>query len=119
MAAIDINQLLTSIKTATNQVLNQDIATIKGFSDRQLKDIGQQAITVAEGITTGQITEATRDFFLNSLKDMVKNFLATLEGLVVVTIEKLWNAMVGAIWGAINGAISAATGLVLPLPTQA
>ncbi|RJG13556.1 hypothetical protein D3879_10045 [Pseudomonas cavernicola] len=118
MAAIDIDQLVTDIKNAANKIINKDIATVKGFSERQLKAIGQHAALVAGGIVTGQITDETREFFLDGIENMTQNFLETLQGLFRLTVEKLWNAVVGVVWGAINGAISAATGLVLPVPTK-
>lgn len=118
MAAIDVDQLVVDIKSAATQIINKDIATVKGFSDRQVKAISQQAALVAGGIVTGQITDETREFFLEGIEKMTQNFLDTLQGLVWVTIEKLWNAVVGVVWGAINGAITAATGLVLPAPTK-
>lgn len=117
MAAIDVDQLVTDIKTVATQILNKDITTVNGFSERQIKAIGQQAALVAEGIASGQITKETREFFSASLEKMVQNFLETLQGLLWMTIEKLWNAMVGVIWKTINGAI-ASTGIALPVPVK-
>jgi hypothetical protein len=118
MAAIDVEQLVTDIKGAVNAIINKDIVAVKGFSDRQLKAIVVQAKLVAEGIATGEITEETREFFLDGIENMTDNFLATLKGLFQVTVEKLWNAVVGVVWGAINSAIGVTTGLVLPVPTK-
>ena len=117
MAAIDVDQLVTDVKTVATQILNKDITTVNGFSERQLTAIGQQAALVAEGIASGQITKETREFFSASLEKMVQNFLETLQGLLWMTIEKLWNAMVGVIWKTINGAI-ASTGIALPVPVK-
>lgn len=117
MATINVDQLISDIRNATMPILNKDLAAVKGFSERQLKALAQQAAIVSEGIATGQITEETREFFLDSLEHMTQNFLDTLQGLFMLTIEKLWNAIVGVIWSAINGAI-ATTGIVLPVPTK-
>lgn len=117
MAAINIDQLISDIRTATTPIINKDLATVKGFSERQLKALAQQAAIVSAGIAAGQITEETREFFLQGIEHMTQNFLDTLEGLFMLTIEKLWNAIVGVLWNAINGAI-AATGIVLPVPTK-
>jgi len=117
MAAIDVDQLVTDIKTVATQILNKDITTVNGFSERQITAIGQQAALVAGGIASGQITKETREFFSASLEKMVQNFLETLQGLLWLTIEKLWNAMVGVIWKTINGAI-ASTGIALPVPVK-
>jgi hypothetical protein len=110
--AIDVVQLIEDMKEAASQVLNKDVTTLRGFSERQVKAIAQQTAFVEAGILNGGITDETRDFFLDSLEDMVLNFVRTLRGLLVVTIEKVWNAIVGVIWNAIK----TATGIVLPIP---
>lgn len=110
--AIDVAQLIRDINNAASTVLNKDVATLRGFSERQVKAIAQQAALVEAGILNGGITDETRDFFLDSLEDMALNFVKTLRGLLMVTIEKVWNAIVGVIWKAIE----TATGIALPTP---
>ncbi|OZI05659.1 hypothetical protein BWI93_24825 [Siphonobacter sp. BAB-5385] len=99
---LDITQLMKDISTAVSAVLGKDVTTIRGFRDRQLKAIAQQSALITAGIATGEITEETREFFLDSLQDMVLNFLKTLQGVAQVTIEKAWNAAVTVIWDAIE-----------------
>lgn len=112
MSSIDINQLVSDRKSAASAVLKADVTTFRGFSERQLKAIAQQADLVAIGIATGQITEETEQFFLDSLEDMALSFAKTLRGLLMVTIEKVWNAIVGVLWNA----ISKAANVMLPVP---
>jgi hypothetical protein len=108
---IAVDQLVADIKDVATQVLSADISTVRGFSDRQVKAIAQQAAYVAGGIASGEITDETRDFFLDGIEDMADNFVKTLRGLASVTIEKIWNGVIGVIWKAISGA----TGLVIPI----
>jgi hypothetical protein len=110
--SIDVTQLVNDIKNAASQVLNKDVSTLRGFSERQVKAIAQQTAFVEAGILTGGITDETKDFFLDSLEDMALNFVKTLRGLMMVTIEKVWNAVIGVIWKAIESA----TGIILPTP---
>ncbi|MBP6897034.1 MAG: hypothetical protein KBC94_21670 [Pseudacidovorax sp.] len=110
--ALDVGQLANDMHTAASKVLNTDVSSLRGFSDRQLKAIAQQAELVATGIATGQITSETHEFFLDGLEDMALSFAKTLRGLVMVTIEKVWNAIVDVLWTA----ISKATGLTLVAP---
>lgn len=110
MAAIDISSLVEQMQSAASQVAQKDISLLKGFSDRQIKAIAQQASLVSDGIASGQITEETQEFFLDSLKTMAQSFANTLQGLTAVTVEKVWNAMVGVLWSAIG----TATGISLP-----
>ena len=112
MAAIDVGALVVDIKAAASGVLNTDVSTIRGFAERQVLAIAQQTKLVAAGIATGEITAETRDFFLDSLEDLALNFARTLRGLVIVTIEKVWNAVVAVLWKA----ISSVTGVVIPAP---
>jgi hypothetical protein len=100
------------MKDAASQVLDKDVSTLRGFSERQMKAIAQQAELIAIGIASGGITEETREFFLDSLEDMALNFAKTLRGLLMVTIEKVWNAIVGVL----REVIGTATGIALPGP---
>ena len=109
---MDIPQLIEEMQIAASDVLNKDVTSLRGFSQRQLKAIAQQAEIVATGIATGGITEETREFFLDGLEDMVLSFVNTLRGLLTITIEKVWNAVVGVLWKA----ISAVTNIALPEP---
>lgn len=109
---IDTVQLVDDMKEAAGAILKGDISQLRGFSERQLEAISKQTELVARGIASGEITEATREFFLDGIEDMVLSFAKTLRGLLMVTIEKLWNAIIGVIWKV----ISAATGMTLRAP---
>lgn len=109
---LDVEKLVTDMKAAATGVLQNDVSTFRGFSQRQLQAIAVQAQFVEQGIASKQITEETRDFFLDNLEDMVLSFAKTLRGLLMVTVEKVWNAVVGVLWKA----ISDATNVVLPAP---
>lgn len=113
--AIDVEKLVNEIKSAAQGVLSVDIATVRGFSARQLHAIALQTHVVATGIATNNISEELQDFFLDALKDMVTSFTRTLIGLVSVTIEKIWNAVIGVVWNA----LSTALGTFLPVPKAA
>jgi hypothetical protein len=109
---IDVNQLLAELKTVATGIIQKDVTTIEGYSERQLAAMAQQAKWIAAASLTGELSPDMRDFFLNTLKDSAINFANTLRGLVVITIEKVWNALVGALWTAIGNAIGSA----IPLP---
>ena len=112
--SINIEKLMNDIKDAASQVINQDVTVLRGFSERQLKALAKQAELIASGVVSGDIDEDLCDFFLDSLEDMALNFAKTLRGLLMVTIEKVWNAIVGVLWSA----ISAATGIDLATPSN-
>jgi hypothetical protein len=109
--AIDIGQLVKDITDAATGVIGKDVTQLGGFSQRQVEAIADQANLVSEGIISGEITNETRDFFQDGIKDMSRNFVNTLVGMTAVTVEKTWNAVVEVIWKA----ISTATGVTLRL----
>lgn len=110
--SIDLTTLIADMKDAASGILKSDVTTFRGFSERQIKAIAQQTSLVATGIATGEITKETEQFFLDSIEDMTLSFVKTLRGLLMVTIEKVWNAIVGVLWNA----ISAVAKIVLPVP---
>ncbi len=112
--ALDLDQLVSDMQVAASGVVQADVTTLRGFAQAQLQAIAQQAELVTTGILTKQITSATQQFFLDGLEDMALSFAKTLRGLLMVTVEKVWNAVVGVLWGA----ISKATNLVLPAPVM-
>lgn len=112
---VDVSQLVGNIKTAVAGVVGQDVPAIQGFAEQQLQMLADQAKVVAAGIATGQISEALRQNFLDQLKVMTQTFVQTLAGLIMVTIEKLWNAVAGAVWGW----LSTVTGVNFSTPSLA
>ncbi|WP_444897973.1 hypothetical protein [Microbulbifer sp. SSSA005] len=107
--SIDVNQLVADIKGAASAVINSDISELRGFSERQLSAMAQQTKMIAKAIASDEISGDLQDYFLDSLEDMAKNFANTLRGLLIVTIEKVWNAVLGVLWGTIE----ACTGISL------
>lgn len=107
--SIDIGELVESIKQAASAEIGKDVTLLRGYTENQLQAIAQQSYYVAAGIAEGSITVNTRNYFLDSIEEMVRSFLNILVGLMAVVIEKVWNVIVKAIWDAINKA----TGLSL------
>ncbi len=109
MAALDVGKLLVDIQNAARPILQRDLRAIRGFSETQLRALGQFAATLAAGIASGEIGRDIQPFMLQSLKDMTKHFVNVLHGLALITIQKLMDAIVDV---AVN-AISAASGVAL------
>ena len=109
----DVDQLIGDIKTSVSDVLEKDITTLRGFSERQLKALALQGKLIAEYYAKGEISSDEVDYFLDNLEDMAQNFANTLRGLSVVTIEKVWNAVVGVLTKAIGASLKG-VGLAIP-----
>lgn len=116
MAGLDLNQLIGSITSTGTNILQKDLTEIGGFAEEQLTAIAQQAKDIEEATLAGDFAgnPALRDHFVNTLADLTRTFVKTLEGLAAITAEKLWNAIVKVVWNAIGSA----TGAALPLPVK-
>lgn len=94
--------IITEIKDIASGVLEKDISTIRGFSERQVEAIAKQTVLIQKGVENGDIDEDLREFFLDGLEAMALNFVNTLKGILMVTLEKLWNALVKFLYKAVG-----------------
>ena len=101
MADNDTN-IINEIKDIASGILEKDISTVRGFSERQVEAIAKQTVIIQEGIANGDIDEDLREFFLDGLEAMALNFVNTLKGILMVTLEKLWNALVNFLYKAVG-----------------
>lgn len=113
MADFDVGAVVAQIKTEATGILSKNIQLVEGFSEQQLEAMAAQAALIADGILTGRIRPALRDYFLDQLKQSAANLLRVLVGVALVTLERLWNAVVGALWGALSRATG--IGFIAPL----
>lgn len=98
----NVASLITEIKDITSGILEKDISTVRGFSERQLEAIAKQTVIIQKGIANGDIDEDLREFFLDGLEAMALNFVNTLKGIMIVTLEKLWNALMKFLYKAVG-----------------
>jgi hypothetical protein len=109
---IDVNALIGAITKAATDGIGRDVTAVAGFSERQVEGLARQGQLIAGALASGHLSDADRDFFLADLKEAAKDFANTLTGLVLVDIEKVWNAAVSALWDTIGKAVQVA----LPKP---
>lgn len=100
--ADEVSTLISGIKNIASTILEKDIATVRGFSERQVEAIAKQTVIIQKGIANGDIDEDLREFFLDGLEAMALNFVNTLKGILIVTLEKLWNAIVNFLYNAVG-----------------
>lgn len=109
---IDVDGLVSAITKAASDEIGKDITTLTGFSRRQAEALARQAQLIAGALASGHISDADRDFFLSQLKEDARSFASVLTGLLLIDIEKIWNAAVNTLWDAIGKAV----GIALPAP---
>ena len=100
--ADNVTNIINEIKDIASGILEKDISTVRGFSERQVEAIAKQTVISQEGIANGDIDEDLREFFLDGLEAMALNFVNTLKGILMVTLEKLWNALVNFLYKAVG-----------------
>lgn len=98
----NVVNMINEIKTISSEILNKDVTTVRGFSERQVEAIAKQTSLIQMGIATGDIDENLREFFLDGLEAMTRNYINTLKGILLVTLEKLWNALVDYLYRAVG-----------------
>jgi hypothetical protein len=109
-----LDDFMRDIAAAASGVLQKDVTTITGFAKSQQIKLTKFAIWIGEAELAHEFDgiPGLRDEFLQSLQDMIRDFINTLRGLTAITIEKIWNAIVDVIWTTLDRA----TGLTLPRP---
>jgi hypothetical protein len=101
----DVTAIITEMKNISSGILNKDLTTVRGFSERQLEAIAKQTVLIQKGVKSGDIDEDLREFFLDGLEAMTRNFINTLKGILIVTIEKLWNALISFLYKAVGAVV--------------
>ncbi len=98
----NVANIITEIKDIASGILEKDISAVRGFSERQVEAIAKQTVLIQNGVKNGDIDEDLREFFLDGLEAMALNFVNTLKGILMVTLEKLWNALVKFLYKAVG-----------------
>lgn len=98
----NVATIISEMKAIASNILEKDISTVRGFSERQVEAIAKQTVIIQQGVLNGDIDADLREFFLDGLEAMALNFVNTLKGILMVTLEKLWNAIVGFLYKAVG-----------------
>ncbi|AXT60775.1 hypothetical protein D1816_10585 [Aquimarina sp. AD10] len=97
--------LITEIKNVASLILEKDISSVRGFSERQVEAIAKQTIIIQKGVENGDIDKELKEFFLDGLEAMTTNFVNTLKGILSATIETVWNAIIDVLWKVIDSTV--------------
>jgi hypothetical protein len=108
------NELVEQMMASASGVLEKNVELIQGFSKSQAEKIAQQTVWVAESDAAGLFKDNAplRDHFLKGIDELIWNFAKTLQGIILTTLEKVWNGIVNVIWTALDKAV----GFALPRP---
>lgn len=98
----EVVNIMNDIKDVASNIIEADIKTVRGFSERQVEAIAKQTYLIHKAIINGDIDEDLKEFFFDGLEAMSLSFVNTLKGILSVTIERVWNAIVDLLWKAIS-----------------
>lgn len=101
----NVLNLIKEIKDVATNILEKDISTVRGFSERQIEAIAKQTLIIQSGVIAGEIDDELKNFFFDGLEAMAQNFINTLKGILKVTIEKIWNAIVDLLWDTVSSVV--------------
>jgi hypothetical protein len=104
----DVNSIVEQIKTAVGDIL-KTTAEIGKDSIDQLEGIARQTELIGKGMLIGDLTKEEGKEEFENVKEISKNFVNTLVGLVAITIEKIWNTIVKIL----SGVIQSIAGIIL------
>jgi hypothetical protein len=76
---LNLVKIIDSIKDVATTILDKDITTVRGFSERQIEAIAKQTVIIKKGILNGDIDEDLKEFFFDGLEAMALNFVNTLK----------------------------------------
>ncbi len=109
------DELIAAVKATISDVIKKDFPSITDFAQRQLKALADQTVLIGEATAHGEVVgkKDLLEHFLSQLAKMTENFARVMAGLVLIAIEKIWNALVDLLWDTLDGA----AGFVLPRPT--
>jgi len=112
----ELNDIIKELKNGASEIVKaaaeigkDSIENIEGFSKRQLEGLANHSLLIGNGVINGDLTQEDAKGEFERLKDLTKNFVNTLIGLLAVTIEKILNAIVKIL----SGVISSIAGLIL------
>ena len=114
MATAD--EIIAAVKATISGVIKKDFPAIGDFAEGQLRAIANQTVLIGQATVAGEFVgkDDLRDHFLNQLAKMAENFARVVAGLVLITIEKIWNAVIDLLWDTLDGA----AGFALPRPIR-
>lgn len=101
----DLTTLISQIQNIASGILEKDVTTMRGFAANQVEAIARQTLLLQQGVLSGEIPEDLIEFFFDGLEKMTLNFVNTLKGLLLITIEKVWNAINDFLWNVINSVV--------------
>lgn len=108
MSELTVQSVSNEIRTVSEQIIQKDFSTVRGFAERQLEGLAQYALAIQKGVANGNIDDDLKQFFYDGLEATTANFVNTLKGLLIVTLEKLLNAITDILWKVVNTAVGTA-----------
>jgi len=105
---IDVEKLINDSIAAATNAAKADITRTSGFARSQFQAIAENAASIAADRLAGRLTAEEADLLMSRIPQLVQLTINTLEGLTLITIEKVWNAVAATLQDAVKAAIKGA-----------
>jgi hypothetical protein len=102
---LDIDKLITDSIAAATDAAQKDVTLIAGFMQTQFQAIADNAAGIVADRLAGKLTDAEVDLLIGRIPKLVQATINTLEGLALITLEKIWNAVATTVQDAIRLAL--------------
>lgn len=105
---IDTDKLINDSIAAATEVAETDITKVSGFARTQFQAIAENAAGIAADFAAGKLKKEEAELLASRIPQLVKATINTLQGLTLVTIEKVWNAVAATVQTALKAALKSA-----------
>jgi hypothetical protein len=103
----DIDKVVNASIAAATNAAQKDVTQIAGFARSQFQAIAENAAGIVADRLAGKLTEAEADLLIKRIPKLVQATINTLQGLAVITLEKVWNAVATTVQDAAKLALKA------------
>lgn len=96
------DQLTAEIGLVVSQILETDLALVRGYSRAKAQAIARFTLVLGEGYAAGTISEAQLEREKDELERMVIRFVRNIQALATTTVERLISGVVGVLMTALR-----------------
>jgi len=104
---IDVDKLIKDSITAATNAAQADITQVAGFARSQFQAIAENAAGIVADRLAGKLTDAEVELLMRRVPKLVQATINTLQGLALITLEKVWNAVAATVQDAVKLALKA------------
>ncbi|MDZ7705471.1 MAG: hypothetical protein U5L04_13430 [Trueperaceae bacterium] len=99
---LDTDRLVTDLLAAAQQILGDSFDAVRPYATAEFRKLAETLVLIAELRATGAVDDEQARLLLDIQKNASRTVLLTLEGIALLTAERVLNAALGAVTDTIN-----------------